>query len=405
MSFSTTRHIETPNFVDESHIRSQHYKAIKQSFFDTWQRTDGLLAAFAKALGPTCSVPYRPTLNPPLWEIGHMYWFYEWFICRNPEWYLGLNANHHAPRKPSELQRIDHLLDSASIAHEPRWQEVLPDYENSVKYCRQVRQTVLNTLAQANKLSNASDANPDQLFYFFKLCLLHEQMHNEASVFMANQLEIELPTKLANPRNKTYAINENQTCQVASQTWTLGWQSPGFAFDNELPPTTIHLDPFKIDAHPINWHQYLQFILETDHPLPFFFHYDNNRLLNQAFNQERVVDLNEPVSHVTWYDAMEYCKWSERQLPTEAQWECAAATQNAFKWGWAWEWTSSIFSGFNGFIPHPYETYSEPWFNDRKVLKGASWATASEMTHLKYRNFFQPDRFDIISGFRTCQPL
>ena len=52
---------------------------------------------------------------------------------------------------------------------------------------------------------------------------------------------------------------------------------------------------------------------------------------------------------------------------------------------------------------HPYVDYSQPWFNDRKVLKGASWATSPEMVHPKYRNYFQPDRLDVLSGFRTCK--
>jgi EgtB-related family protein len=89
-------------------------------------------------------------------------------------------------------------------------------------------------------------------------------------------------------------------------------------------------------------------------------------------------------------------------LPTEFEWECAALSQPAFTWGHAWEWTSSTFLAFPGFVPHPYREYSMPWFGTRRVLKGACPATSSALAHPRYRNFFEPARADIFAGFRTC---
>jgi gamma-glutamyl hercynylcysteine S-oxide synthase len=69
-----------------------------------------------------------------------------------------------------------------------------------------------------------------------------------------------------------------------------------------------------------------------------------------------------------------------------------------------WEWTASKFEPYPGFVPHPYQDYSQPWFNSRQVLRGASLATTERMAHPLYRNFFEPARNDLLSGFRTCLP-
>ncbi|MFQ5608305.1 MAG: SUMF1/EgtB/PvdO family nonheme iron enzyme, partial [Candidatus Zixiibacteriota bacterium] len=70
--------------------------------------------------------------------------------------------------------------------------------------------------------------------------------------------------------------------------------------------------------------------------------------------------------------------------------------------GNVWEWTDSDFLPFPGFVPDPYKEYSQPWFGSRKVLKGGSWATRSRMLRNTWRNFYEPHRRDVLTGFRTC---
>jgi iron(II)-dependent oxidoreductase len=67
-----------------------------------------------------------------------------------------------------------------------------------------------------------------------------------------------------------------------------------------------------------------------------------------------------------------------------------------------WEWTSSTFAPYPGFVCDPYREYSEPWFGTRKVLRGGSFATPTRLVHNMWRNFYTPDRGDIFAGFRTC---
>ena len=79
----------------------------------------------------------------------------------------------------------------------------------------------------------------------------------------------------------------------------------------------------------------------------------------------------------------------------------AAHHAPGFEWGRVWEWTATPFAPFPGFTPHPYRDYSAPWFDGRPVLKGACPATAPRMRHPRYRNYFTPERSDVIAGFRS----
>ena len=382
--------------------RTSNAVYLREALSRTRKRTLGLLGSYVAALGEHCSVPCRPELNPPLWELCHVAWFQDWWLSRNPDWALGLHCNRDHPRTESRLPNADARLNSSTIAHDTRWEIGLPDLHDTCSYLQAALDDTLALLEKADELCRKHPEKSDQFLYFFRLSLLHEQMHNEAAVFMAKLLNIPLSPQHAR-RPGTQVCKAPVQLQMPASDWTLGWQSCGFAFDNELPPHPVQIGSFEIDSQSVSWAQYLQFTQATGHALPPFVTFENGLWMNSGFGQPGPLNLHAPAENINWLDAQAYCQWAGRRLPTEAEWEYAAHTRPDMHWGQVWEWTENTFLPFEGFEMHPYVDYSSPWFHDRKVLKGASWATAPEMVHPKYRNYFQPDRHDVLSGFRTCK--
>ncbi|MCQ8895061.1 SUMF1/EgtB/PvdO family nonheme iron enzyme [Limnobacter humi] len=372
---------------------------------ETRVRTLGLLHDYAKALGEGLQVPLDSGLNPPLWEAGHIAWFQEWWVARNVELLKGVHCNPLHARKPAVLDHADALFNSSLVAHDTRWALAVGDLSAIQGYLFDTLQLTLQELARVEALIRAQGLSPaeqDSVLYFFRLVLFHEQMHNEAAVYMARQLDIPLQPSHAHPSPWVFSDPVAGPLSIPAGQWMLGWQGDGFAFDNELPSYSISLPAFEVDSHPVSWDQYLAFVEATGHALPARFQWQGGQLLEQRGGQAHPVSLSAAAVHLGQADALAYCAWAGRQLPTEAQWEYAVHIEPGLAWGEVWEWTVSSFVPFPGFVPHPYADYSAPWFGTRTVLKGACMATSLTMRHPKYRNYFTPNRTDIFAGFRTC---
>lgn len=400
-------------------------------------RTLALLAAYEQALGAALQVPFSPQLNPPLWEVGHIGWFQDYWIARNPQRSLGDHADPDAPRPAGRLPGADALYDSSVVAQPTRWHLPLPDLTETRRYLEAGLAETLRLLAQT------SDAPAD--LYFFRLVLFHEQMHAEAASYMAQALDIALPETLRSahlpgspanvPAARERQSNGARLCLPGGE-WLLGYDRPGFAFDNELTAHQVALPAFEIDVAAVTWERYLPFVAADGYHHARYWSADGwrwrvaenivaPRYLRQVdgqwqqrrFSAWQRLPLAAPAVHLSWFEADAWCRWAARRLPTEAEWECAAVTALAppaplapprapsdgrCQWGTVWEWTASRFLPFPGFRAHPYRDYSAPWFDSRYVLRGASLATAPEMVHPRYRNYFTPERNDIFSGFRSC---
>ena len=376
-------------------LRSGDRAAVRQALVAARERTLAIADAYAAALGPAgMQVPYRPTLNPPLWELGHIGWFQEYWIGRNRERARGVDCDPAHARGPSLLQGADSLYDSSTVAHRSRWDMPLPEAAATRWYLGEVLAQTLDLLDRLRP--GAGDGE----LYFFRLVSLHEEMHAEAACYMARALGVPLPTPPA-----AAAAPARAELQVPAQAFRLGYDGPGFAFDNELGAHEVQVDAFRIDAQPVSWARFLPFARAGGYEQPHWWDEPGWAWLQQSGRPQHEAQAyapDEAAVHLSAHEARAWCRWAGRRLPTEAQWECAALTVPGFSWGQVWEWTASAFQPYPGFQPHPYRDYSAPWFGSRVVLRGACPATSPALAHPRYRNFFEPHRIDVFAGFRSC---
>jgi iron(II)-dependent oxidoreductase len=385
--------------------------------------------------------PQGPWVNPMRWEIGHVAWFME-------KWFL-----RHAWGEGPGRGDADSLYDSIAIAHDLRWDLPLPDRAGTFAYVGQVRRRCLARL-------DAGEPTPEQA-YHCRYGVLHADMHAEAFTYMRQSLGYPAPASPAAPETGVAADAEGDVL-VPGGTYLLGAQpDEGFCFDNEKWAHPVELRPFRLARRVVSEGDMVAFVgdggyarrelwdeagwawrerFEAEHPV--YWRREADGWAVREFDRWRPLDPGLAMIHVSFHEAQAYCRWAGRRLPTEAEWEAAARTAGALDgprlaWPWTpqhgrldgrggwtgradacpagqsargllglignvWEWTDTRFQPFAGFTPDPYKEYSEPWFGELRVGRGGCWATTSRWTRPGYRNFGEPQRRDLLYGFRTC---
>ena len=401
-------------------------------------------------LGPRLAI-----VNPLLWEIGHVAWFQEKWVLR------------HAAGLPPLRADADALYDSAAVAHDTRWDLPLPSLAATLRYARDVRDRVIERCAGGEPLPQEA--------YFLRLCLFHEDMHAEAFTYTRQTLGYPPPSPAGAPVSAPPPPEpgaRGDVC-VPGGTFVLGAErGEPFVFDNEKWAHEVEVRPFAIARCAVTQGEFADFAadggyerrelwseegwrsLGDERPRgPLHWRREGGGWLRRHFDVWLPLERDLAMVHVSWHEAQAYCRWAGRRLPTEIEWEVAAAggpdgagglasSKRRFPWGGeapggrhanldsrhtgciaasslpagdsafgcrqmtgnVWEWTSSDFLPYPGFSADPYQEYSEPWFGTHKVLRGGCWATRARLLRNTWRNFYTPERRDVFAGLRTCAP-
>jgi gamma-glutamyl hercynylcysteine S-oxide synthase len=336
----------------------------------------------ARLLGPKLAI-----VNPPLWEIGHVGWFQErWCLRWRDDGTLG----------ESLLPDADRLYDSATVAHDTRWDLPLPSLAATRAYLDAVLERVISRMAR--------EPENEKLAYFVRLATLHEDMHAEAFCYTHQTLGYAAP-EIGNPGTEP-ELPDCEDLHFAGGTLRMGAErgTKEFVFDNEKWAHDVEVAPFRISPRPVTNREYLEYVAQGGRA-PRYWRKQDGRSHESAwqerrFDRWRPLEPDAPVRHVDWNEAQAWCRWRGRRLPSEAEWQLAASRM---QWGEVWEWTASAFAPFPGFSADPYADYSQPWFHTHRVLRGASFATPRRLVRPAFRNFYMADRGDVFAGFRTCR--
>ncbi|GAA1250304.1 ergothioneine biosynthesis protein EgtB [Streptomyces aureus] len=401
--------------------------------------------------GPELTAQHSPLMSPLVWDLAHI-------GNQEEQWLLRAVAGREAMRP-----EIDPLYDAFEHPRSERPKLPLLAPKEARGYAAEVRGRALDVLESTpfhgTRLTEAGFA--------FGMIAQHEQQHDE-TMLITHQLRAGAPALTApDPDPVSPAFREPSEVLVPGGPFTMGTTTEPWSLDNERPAHARLVPPFHIDTAPVTNGAYLAFMddggydnsrwwtpegwaLVRDNGLrsPLFWRREAGQWLRRRFGVTEVVPPDEPVVHVSWYEADAYARWAGRRLPSEAEWEKAARFDPAsgrsmrYPWGDAdptperanlgqrhlrpapagsypagesplgvrqligdvWEWTSSDFLPYPGFVAFPYREYSEVFFGpDHKVLRGGSFAVDAVACRGTFRNWDYPVRRQIFAGFRTAR--
>lgn len=398
--------------------------------------------------------------RPVIWHLAHIGVFEAYWLLQKLK------------NEPAPDERYERIFDPINTPREES--KNLPSRREMEAYLDRVRQRSLRVLEE----TNFDEADPlVRDGYIFHLVLQHEYQHQETLCYLLQLLPATAKSRPALAASQAdvsqpFAAGQESSpsspemVTVAAGEFEMGARGGAFVYDNELPRHRVNLPAFKLDRLLTTNAEYASFIAEggyrrrewwsdegwswrerEDWQAPLYWQRDGNAWRLRGLFDEASLEARHPVTGVSWYEAEAYARFRGKRLPTEAEWERAAAWDatrqqgRRFAWGdeepnrtlcnfdnerWGttpvgsfpagasregcldmtgnvWEWTQDAFDGYPGFRAFPYPEYSEVWFDgDHRVLKGGSWATRAPLLRNSFRNFFRRQFRIAFAGIRCA---
>ena len=348
-------------------------------------------------------------VSPPKWHLGHTTWFWEAIVLKQYE-------NKYEEFNPNYNYVFNSYYESvgARVIRTDRGNLSRPSVADVYKYRAYV------DAAMQRFLSKDLSAELQSLIV---LGLNHEEQHQE---LLSTDIKYILGNNPLFPalHHQSKAISaqqKNEWINIDAGIYEIGFEGDGFCFDNELNRHKVYLNEYSISGALVTNKEYLEFInagcyKQFQHwhsegwewvkanqiNAPMYWHNIDGKWMNYTLNGLQPVDWNEPVCHISFYEAYAYASWKNLRLPTEAEWEVAAAK---FNWGKRWEWTESAYLPYPGFskAPGAVGEYNGKFMVSQKVLRGASEVTPPNHSRITYRNFFHPPLRWQYTGIRLAK--
>jgi ergothioneine biosynthesis protein EgtB len=382
-------------------------------------------------------------VSPAKWHLAHTTWFFETFILARQPHYTKFNASYHYLFN-SYYQTIGEPYPriKRGILSRPTVQDVY-------SYRHVIDQQVTAYLSQL------SDREWTEMKPILILGLHHEQQHQELLLMDIKHnfsYDPNFPIYSAHRISHEEKPSAMEFFEIQGGLIDVGYAGKDFCFDNELPRHAYHLKPFKLATRLVTNGEFYEFIAAKGYEkpdlwlsdgwdliqknkwqAPLYWHLIDNKWHIFTLNGLKEMNLNDPVVHVSYYEADAYARFKNLRLPSEMEWEYVVTQQKISVqtgnfletnilhpraisnteaklqqlFGDVWEWTMSPYSPYPGYqaMSGALGEYNGKFMNNQMVLRGGSCVTPRDHVRVSYRNFFQPDKRWQFSGIRLASHL
>jgi ergothioneine biosynthesis protein EgtB len=350
-------------------------------------------------------------VSPPKWHLGHTSWFFEEFILKHHK--LGYQLFH---KDFAYFFNSYYETVGERVVRSDRGNLTRPGVAKVYDYRHYVTNELKELLQQPIT---------DEVEHLLRIGIHHEKQHQE---LLLTDIKYILGNNPIQPKyNDSFSENKFQEntqewINVSEGIFEIGHNDPSsFSYDNEHGRHKVYLHSYSISNKLVTNREYLAFIKDGGYSNFNYWHADGLEWIEQqnirhpmywyAIDDEwkhytlqglKPLELDAPVTHLSYYEAFAFAQWKDCRLPTEFEWEAA---QHQFSWGDRWEWTESAYLPYPGYKKPPgaIGEYNGKFMVNQKVLRGGSVATAPNHTRPTYRNFFQPELRWQFTGLRLAK--
>lgn len=410
-------------------VKKEEYTMYNQAVLERWKQVRQRSLEIAKPLSAEDSAGQSmPDASPVKWHLAHTSWFFETFILEELE-------PTFVPFHPAFRVLFNSYYNGVGEKH-PRAQRGLltrPSLEEVLEYRKNVDDRIVHLWR--------TDNSP-KMRTLLELGLQHEQQHQELMLtdikhlFWCNPLTpVMLPTPfphtselVSTPFAEPAPLTQLRWLRFDAQLIEIGHRGDSFCFDNERSCHRQFIEPFEIASRLTSNGEYLAFIEAGGYQNPTLWLAEGwDWIKSQGLRQPlywqlheglwrkftlhgwQPLHLQQPVCHLSYFEACAFAHWAGARLPTEFEWECAGRREVQLDqlFDHCWQWTSSSYSAYPGFEipPGAIGEYNGKFMINQYVLRGSSYFTPAEHTRLTYRNFFQATARWQMTGLRLARSL